>query len=450
MNIVILGAGSIGSYLATTLSQENHNVILIDHDPKAIERLDPSADIATRVGSGTDWKLLEEIKEFSPDFFIAMSSDDETNLVACAIAKSLGYPNTAARIRQNLFLDGGRVDFGRLFSVDHIVGTEVILAKDIFKCIINPGNLAVENFAQGGVQMRTLVIPEEFGEKGKPLAQIQLRDNFLVGLIKRKLSGDNPSIIFPKGQDLLLAGDEVTFIGETKEMQQLSQIFGLPKKNIESVVLVGGSGVAIHLAQLLEQHKIKVKFIEQDEQKCYSLARLFPSATILNHDATDLNFLLEEKIFKADAFVACTQSHETNILVSLLGKQVGCQEVIALVSDESAVPLLRSFQISYALSEKTSIARRIQVILHKDTFISLASLYNSQANIMEVKIPQGSKLAGEAIADLKNSLPENLLIAMIENENGITIPKGSTVLHPGDKAIVICGPESVHLMEKLL
>jgi len=446
MNIVILGAGSIGSYLALMLSQEGHNVIVIDRDPKALEKLGRSADIAVRLGYGTDWRLLEEINELSPDYFIALSSDDETDLVACAIAKDLGYPKTVARIRQKSFLDHRRMDFGRIFGVDHIIGTELVVAHDLYQRILHPGNLAVENFAHGAVQMRTIVVPQNFSDAGKPLANVDLKENLLVGLIRRK----DKELIFPKGKDRLLPGDEATIIGPATAMHQLHQIFGIPKKTIRSAVIVGASGVAIHLIELLLPHNISVKIIEQDEVKCQKLAHLFPSITILNHDGTDLHFLREEKVFASDVFIACTHSHETNILTALLGKQVGATEVIALVTDENTVPLLEQFQISYALSERESIARRIQVILHDDTFISLASLYDNQAKIMEVKVSEDSHLVKRPLSSLSSRLPKNFLIAMVENHQGITIPKGDNHLQAGDTAIVICGPESMEDVEKML
>lgn len=450
MNIVILGAGNIGSYLALVLSQEGHNVVVIDRDDKALERLSRSADIATRVGSGTDWKLLEEVRDISPDFFIAMSSNDETNLTACSIAKSLGYPKTIARIRQNAFLDNSHINFNRLFSVDYILGTELVVAMDIFKFIINPGNLAVENFAHGAVQMRTIVMPQDFSDRGKPLADVSWMNNLLVGVIRRKNENLKESIILPKGQDMLLPGDEATIFGKTSSMRDLPEIFGMPKKGIHSAVLIGGSGVAIHLAHLLEEQKIKIKIIEQDEQRCALLARLIPSAVILNHDGTDLNFLKEERVCSADVLVACTSSHETNILAAILGRQAGCQEVIALVSEESVVPLLQKFQISYSLSEKASITRRIHLIMHDKTVVSLASLYENQAKILEVKIAQDSSLINIPLSELSSYLPKNMLIAMIKNRNGIIIPKGSSLLSPGDTAIVVCCAESEQRLRKML
>lgn len=449
MNIVILGAGSIGSYLALVLSQEGHNVIVIDRDDKALDRLCRSADVATRCGSGIDYQILKEIKEHSPDFFIAMSSSDETNLVACAIAHGLGYPKTVARVRQNFLLDHPEIDLKRLFSVDHIVGTERIVAHDVFRCLINPGNLAVENFAHGAVQMRTLVVPENFSERGKPLAQAKLWDRLLVGLISRKQKDGTSVVIFPKGSDSLQARDEVTIIGKTGEMRQLHEIFGSEPKAVRSAVIAGGSGIATYLVQLLLEQKIRVKIIEHDEQKCALLARQFPSAVILNHDVTDLHFLEEEEVATADVFIACTQSQETNVLAAILARQAGCQESIALVADEVMAPLLHTFQISYAPSERLSIARRIKVIISDDTLVALASLYEGHANILEVKVSEESRLIHRPIAELGSLLPKNFLIAMIKSRQGIAIAKGSSVLSPGDTAIVICDSEGAKSIQKL-
>lgn len=435
MNIVILGAGSIGSHLAVVLSEEGHNVIVIDQDHKALEKVARAADIATRQGSGTDWEVLEEIKDFSPDFFIAMSSDDETNLIACAIAKNLGYPKTAARIRQNCFLEAGPLNFNRLFAVDHILGTELIIAQDIVKCIVS--HLAIENFAHGAVQMRTLVIPESF--KSRPLAAMRL-DDILVGVIRR---GDKT--IFPKGRDYLLPGDEVAFVGKAAAMPQLADHFKIQKKTVRSATIVGGSGVAIHIAQLLTEQRIKMRIIEQNDKKCAELARLFPDAVIINHEGTDWHFLKEERVALSDVFIACTEVPETNILAALLGKEAGCPEVIAVVSDESVISLLERFQISYALSEQACITRRVHLIVHDDSLLSLASLY--EAHFFEARLAETSPLLGIPLADL--ALPDDFLIAMVKTEKGIIIPSGNTILSPNDTVIIISSIQP-HELRKIL
>jgi trk system potassium uptake protein len=453
MNIVILGAGEIGTFLAQTLSKEEHNVIIIDHDPKPLEKLSKVADVATRVGSGTNWHLLEELLEQSPHLFLALSSNDETNLVACTIAKNLGYPKTVARVHHSSFLYRSRLDFARLFFVDHFIGTEMILAHDLFKCIANPGNVTVENFAHGTVQMRSVIIPENSYLSKHSLSELKLPESLLVGLIRRKPAfGEEMTterIIFPRGHDFLLPGDEVTLMGETKVMSQLNSLFEIPSKQIRSVVIVGGSPVAVQVCHILEEEGIHVRLIEQDEERCRFLAEHLPHATIFNQDPTDLNFLLAEKVHLADAFVACTTSNEKNILAAALAKQSGCGEVIVLVSDQSYVPLLRRLGIFFTVSEKISVANRVHAFIQEESVISVASLYHNQAKIMEVKVSSDSEIVGIPIADLGRYLPEDFLIALIENRGRIMIAKGSNILAPGDTVIVICHPKHVTQLQKI-
>ncbi len=445
MKIVILGAGTHGSFLAKTLADEQHDVVIIDQDPKALEKVARSADVATRLGSGTDWRVLEELSELSPDIFLAMSSSDETNIVACTIAKNLGYPKTVARIRQNAYLDHSRLEFSRLFFVDHLLGIERAVATELFKHIVTPHDQVLENFALGSVQMRTVTIPDHFKQAGIPLSDVKMNDHLLIGLIKR-----NQRLIFPKGYDQLLPGDEATLIGETHVMRSVSDIFGIPKTPISSVVIVGGGGATLHLCKLLQEQQIHIKVIEQDEILCEKLAKLFPQATILNHDGCDLPFLQEEGVEKADFFIACTHSHERNILAAALAKEAGCKEVLALVSDESSLPFLEKLGIAYALSEKASLARQIHALIENDAIVSVANLYDNQAQIMEIKISSHSNFVGAPLSDLTASFPRDFLIAMIENRSGVTIPKGNTILTPGDTAIVICSPDSATEMQKIL
>jgi trk system potassium uptake protein TrkA len=440
MTIVILGAGKIGSYLASTLSSEERNVIVIDKESRPLEKVARTADVATQLGSGTDWRLLEEIAQRSPYLFIALSSDDETNLVACSIAKNLGFQKTVARVRNTSFLNQARLDFGRLFFVDHFIGTEMIAAHDIFKAIQFRGSTAVEHFAHGAVQMRTIVIPKDWREGSVQISEFNLNENLLVGLIKKQATQE---LIFPRGTDWISAGDEVTFIGETEAMHGLNRIFGLPQEHVESVIIAGGSATAVELVHVLHDRQIRTTLIEPDDERCKELARLLPHATIINQDFTDPQTLRAENVGSAHAFVASTASSETNVFTAILAKEEGSPYPIAVISDAHLMPVLHDLGIAYTLSERVSIANRIHAIIDADSVIAVTSLYGNQAKILEVKISIDSTIAGIPLADLRHKIPKDFLIALIYNRGRVLVARGSHILSPGDTVIVICSPEAV-------
>ncbi len=453
MNIVILGAGRIGQYLAKILSKEEHNVIVIDKDNLSLQNIERSTDVATFHGYGATVKTLEELLESEPTHFIALTGSDETNLVAASIAKNLGYPITIARVKEIEFLTRSRLNFSKMFFVDHFISIEVLTAYNILKSIMNPQDLALESFAHGSIQMRTVVIPNSWNQSHIPIKNLSLPQEMIISVIRRKEidndDNEKENIIFPHGEDHIQVNDEVTIIGENSCMQQVHYLFQTPEKQIKSVIIAGGSPVALHLAHILENMQVHVTIIEQDEKKCQQLADVFKKAVIIHHDAMDLNFLLEEQVHNTSAFIACTAHDDSNLLISLLAKQAGCKQVHALVSDIDLAPLLRSFNIHFSVSEKISISNRILSLIHEQSISSIASLYDNQAKVVELKVSQDSELIGIPIYELSKKLPKNLLIAAIENRGHVMIGKGTRILSPGDTIIIITSPEHMHELQEL-
>lgn len=444
MNIVILGAGRKGSYLAHLLSQEKHNITVIDKDEKKLQKIAEEADVATIVGYGARWQILDDLIEHNPSLFIAMTGNDETNLVASSIAKNLGYPQTVARVKEIGFLSRFRLDFGRLFFVDHFIGAEVLTAHDILKNVMNPEDLAIENFAHGMIQMRTITVPTSWKNQKTPLTKLNLPKELIISLIRRK-----EDIIFPRGEDHLEAGDEITVIGETKEMHNMHNIFKSEKKKVKSIVIVGGTSIAQRLAHILERLKIKTKIIEKDEKRCFELSNFLSKSVIINHDGLDINFLESENVKEADLFIACTSEDKTNILISLIGKQAGCKKVLSLISDISLIPLLRELNIQFTMSEKVTIANKILSIIHAEKIVSIASLCENRAKVLEIKVSPDSEVVGVPLSDLRARLPKNLLVAAIENKGRIMIGKGNRIISPNDTIIIISSPEHINELQDL-
>lgn len=445
MNIVILGAGEKGAYLAHILSQEKHSVIVIDKDAEKLIKISEEADVATIKGYGARWQVLDNLIEHNPDLFIAMTGYDEINLISCAIAKNLGYPQTVARVKDIAFLSRSRLDFGRLFFTDHFIGAEILTAQDILKHIMNPEDLAIENFANGMIQMRTIEIPKNWNKHDTPLNKLNLPEEMIISLIRRKEN----EIIFPHGEDFLKCNDEITVIGDIKTMQHLHKIFECPEKKIKSIIIAGGGSISKRLAHILERLNIKTKIIEKNKKKCETLCDFLTKTTIVHGDATDINFLESEKIQNADLFIACCNDDKTNILISLLAKNLNCKKILSLISNISLTPLLRELEINFTLSEKVNIANKILSIIHAKKIISIASLCDNQAKVLEIKVSHESEIVGIPLSDLKARLPQKLLIAAIENRGKIMIGKGSRIISPGDTIILITSPEHTNELQDL-
>jgi trk system potassium uptake protein len=456
MNIVIVGAGQTGRYISEILSKEDHNVLLVDINPKRLEQASWNSDIGTREGSGVDWQLLDNLLEYSPELLVALTDDDSTNLVCCSTAKNLGYPRTIARVRDNRYLNRTRLDFGRLFDVDDFISPELLVANEIYKFLISPESLRVESFAHGAVQLRTVVIPTTWRKSTIPLSDLELPKGMMVGLISRKKSQQHDymhsgayDVIFPHGKTYILPGDELTLIGETDVIGEAHSYFGVSQKTVKSVVIMGGSRTAVNLSKILENHGVAVRVIEIDRAKCETLSEDLPNATIINADGTNLEFLRSEKVGYADAFIVSTRRDEMNALAGLLAKEAGCDNVIIQLSNAGYGPIISRLGLEHTTSPRIIAGNRILRISLSTTLTSLVSLYEDQAEILEITVSSQSPITGIPIHELGAHLPEDFLIAVIQNRGRVMIAHGSRIISPGDTVIVISNPKHRHELKKI-
>ena len=441
MNIVIIGAGDVGLYIATLLSKQKHNVTLIDKNGAKLEEISWQMDVAIQQGSGTDWQLLDSLLEMQPDLFLALTDQDEVNLAACSMAKHLGYPRTIARVKDNLFLNRTRLDFSRIFNVDFFISPELLVAYDIYKYIVSPGSLAFENFAHGEVQMRTLQVPDTWKLKNQKISELHLPKGIIVGLIYRRMPNEAPTLIFPHGSDYILPGDEVTLIGERQQMSDIHRFFSLPTQKVENVIIVGGTLAGTNLANILQEHDIQVSLIDKNPQHCQKLAKEFTRSSIIQQDGTDLDFLLSENIQPSDYYIMCTSHDETNILGALIAKEAGYQNVAMTLSNNRFLPLMHHLGIVHVVSPKLAAANQIIALATSRSISSLVSLYENEAEILEITVSINSRIIGIPLSEIGPRLPKDFLIVMIQNRGNISIAKGDSVISPGDIVIVICNPK---------
>ena len=453
MDIVIFDAGETGRFLAETLSAEKHNVTLIDPNPQKLIEISQNADIATICNHGINWKILKEANKSGNSIFLGVSNDDGMNLTACAIAKSLNYHRTIARVAEISLLDETEVNFKNLFHVDFLLAPEIIVSHDLFKHIINPKAALIENFAHGKVQIQTHTIIKDWKYSDRPLSEVDFKDRYLVALVKRKPKDNEQNgseVIYPRGDTRIFEGDEVTFIGKIEDMMELPSLLGIGEKSVKSVILCGASSYQRHLAHILKDKGISVKIIESDRAFCEDLSRELPFATIIHHNETDKEFLIEEHIASVDVFVSCSRSTEKNLLVATLAQDLGCKDVITLVADDSFSHLLNKLGISYTLSEKISIANVVFSTIHGEVISSISSLYQNQSKVIELSITENSPLAGMKICDAAKKLPKNCVLGFILHKDQVLLAKGPETLNPGDFLMTFIAPDQIEAFQKLL
>ncbi len=449
MRVAILGAGETGQYLAAILSRQQADVLLVDNDPVKLKDAASKFDVASRLGSCQDARLLEEVADWEPNLLLGLTDVDEVNLVACAIAKQLTSAITVARVHQFDYFVHRRIDLGQVFYIDHVISPEWLAAHELLKALLAGGALSLEWFAQGAAQMRTFVVPADWTEGDKTIQELHLPAAIIVGLIVRRDAAPRDRVIFPRGNTHILPGDEVTLIGEAEAMEQIHKLFHLPRRPLQSVTLAGGSLIARHLARLLHREEASVRIIDKDYDTCVQLSQELPWATIFHHDATDIDFLREEQLDRSDAFIACTSHDEINCLAAVAGQEAGCPLPMATITDLRYVPLLSRLNIRHALSPKACAANRILTISKRQTISSVISLYEDQAEVMEVEIGASSPIAGIPIADLADEVPRDLLFCLIENRGRLLIANGSRILSPGDTVVVIAPPKHAALLQRL-
>jgi trk system potassium uptake protein len=448
MNIVIIGANALALHIALLFSEEEHNVTILDEDQKQLDIARTSMDVAIRRGSGTDWQLLDDLLETLPDVLLALTENDEKNLASCAIAKHLGYKKTIARIKDSHFFNSPRLDFGKIFYVDRFIFPELLVAHNIFLQLTAPSAVNVQYYAQGVVQLRTFVLPEKFKKENINLKDLLMPKGIVIAFIARQENHEK-KWIFPKEEDTLKKNDEVTCIGLSDSFYSLYSFLGLKEDILESVVIVGGSLTALKLAKELERQEISTKIIEKDYGRCVYLADSLKYATIIHHEGIDLDFYRSEKIGASESFIALTDNDEINILAALLAKEVNCKQVIAQVSSIKLEPLLKKHGVNHVISSMTIIADHLISRILSNSLTSITSLYEGKAEVMEIEVSENAQITGIPLDNLKDILPKDFLICIIQNRGRVMVAQGNRIISQGDTVIAVTHPHNIEKIKLL-
>jgi len=431
MHVVIVGAGEVGTSIAANLAP-SHDVVVIDIDRKRAEQLKYDLDVLTVTGDATSLETLKRASIEKAEMVIASTDDDKTNLVVCATAKTVSDAFTIARTKGVQFLRTWEGSPGA-FDVDFLVCTDLLTAENIVRVIGLPAALDVDPFAGGLVQMAEFEIDDESPVTGQTVAEADRFESLTFAAIFR-----NGDMVLPRGDTVIEPCDRTVVIGSPESVQAFAADIAptATPDDADEIVIIGGSEVGYHTARLLQERKLQPRLIEQDPDRARELAEELSGTIVMQHDATDTEFLAREHVDEADIVVAALDSDEKNLLVSVLAKRLGTTRVIAVVDSGDYITLFQEIGIDVAINPRQVTAEEITRFTHEGVAENIAVLENDQAEVVELELTESSSLVGRPIQEIAGEIDADLVIGAVTRDRAFITPRGDTVLQPKDHIVV--------------
>jgi len=450
MRIIILGAGQVGTTLAEQLTNEHNDITIVDRDEDRLRALHECMDIRTIAGHAAYPSTLKKSGAEEADMLIAVTCDDETNLVACQVAYTLfQIPTKIARIRSLQYLAHEELFGVSAFPVDVLISPEQIVTNYIQRLIEYPNALQVLDFADQKVQLVSVKAKAKGGN--------------LVGLPVKALSSHLPNIearivalfregipVIPEGSTIIEPDDEVFFLAEKAHVRQvMAELTQLDRLN-KRIFIAGGGNIGTRLAAAL-QDKFQVKIIERSRERVAILATELSTGIVLEGDAADKDLLLSENIEDTDVFCAVTNNDETNIISALLAKRLKARKVMALITRPSLVDVVEGGEIDTVISPQQITIGSLLTHVRRGHIINVHSLRRGTAEAIELSIDGTSKtsaVVGRIIKDIE--LPTGVTIGAIVRKNQILMGHHDITLEPNDRVILfLVDKRKVRQVERL-
>lgn len=441
MKIVIAGAGEVGTHLAKLLSRENQDIVLIDSDATKLQSMN-SHNILPVNGRPTSFKVLKSADIDEADLFIAVTPYETENVTACAMAKDLGAKYTVARIDNYEFMRIQDTGFFKRIGVDLLIYPELLAANEMSTALERSWVRNWFELCNGEL----IVVGVKLRENAK-LIGVQLKDlaslstYFHVSAIKR-----NQETIIPRGDNYLQYNDIVYFATRMDYIDNLRDLCGKKNLEVNRILVMGGSRIAIQLS-MITGDKYRMKIIDNDMEKCNYLAAKLNKAIVIHGDGRDVELLKHEDISDYDAFVALTDSSETNILACLTAKELGVKKTIAEVETIQFINEAEGLNIGTIINKKLLASSKIfQLLLDTDSSTSKC-LALADAEVAELVVKPGSKVTKDEVRNL--NLSKDMTIAGLVRDGKGVLVKGDTKIQAGDHVVIFCLHGAIHKVEKL-
>jgi len=443
MRIVIAGAGEVGTHLAKMLSNEEHDLVVIDIDDDRLKAVGGAMDVLTIEGNANSIAHLKEAKINKADLFIGVTFSEAVNVNAAILSKRLGAKKTIARIDNQEYLLPANKEIFENLGVDYMIYPEKIAAREIVGLLAETGSTEVVEFSGGKLHMYVIRLDEDAPIISKTLRELSPGDNGLeyraVAITRRGHT------IVPSGDDRFETGDLVYVISSKAGLKALYKYSGKKQFEVRDIMILGGSRIGRKTADALGNLHY-VKLIEKDRQKSYALSNQLSNTLVINGDGTDRELLRQEGLDKMDAFIAVTGNSETNILSCLLAKHLGVRRTIAEVENIDYIHLAENIGVDTIINKKLITASRIFRFTMSEEVSSIKCLTGTEAEVMEFVVKPDAPATKGTLAEV--DFPREAIIGGVMRGKNVFIAHGETLIKPYDRVVVFALPSVIQSIGK--
>ena len=457
MNIIICGAGRVGFAIANILSEQGHSITIIDQSSEDIQKIDDTLDVKAIVGKATYPSILEKANASEADMIIAVTRNDEINMLICQIAFSIfNVPKKIARIRSQDYLNP---KFTSVYNkenlpIDVIISPEIEIAKSLQRKLEAPGALDNVPFANNKIRLLEILINDKCAltniKLNKLTEKFSKLDVNIMGVIRK-----NKFIILKKN-DIMLKDDKAYVVINAAQMQETLSAFGHNEKVSNKILIIGGGNIGFNLAKNLEEsfESARVKIIEKNKERAELIASELNNTIIINGDALDEEVLLEANLDEVQTVLALTNDDEDNLMVSVLvekftkdNSELNDKRTMALINKPNYSLLQSSLKIDDFIDPRMNTVSSILKHIHKGTIANAYSILNGEYEMIEAEIIETSELINK---ELKNSnLPDEIRVGAILRGDEVIIPRSNFIFKKEDIVVLLAKKDFLHVVENM-
>ena len=452
MYIIIAGAGIVGTHIASVLTEGKHEVTIIEPSDVTIEGIRRNLDVKTIVGNATSPRILREAEIGRADLIIAVTNNDETNMLICFLAKELGAAMTVGRVRNpeysGYFVTAAKSPSAsrkivrpKTLGIDLVINPEVTVSEEILQVLCGICPSPVSSLADGRIVIGEFRV-EQKALINRPINKIKFPEPCVVTAITRGVK-----TFVPGPEEILQKDDHIYLLSSQTSMTELSGMFTQPRQPVRNVVIFGGKRIGYLVAEGLEKQGLSVMIIEEDSARSQEIAAGLKKAVVIQGDATDREFLIEQGVPSADAFISTTESDELNILCSLLAKSLGVPRTLVVSNKTGYIPLAEAIGVDLAISPLLLVASKISHFVLHGGAIAASFIGGQDIQAIEFAVGANAGISQRSLAEA--TLPKGVIAGAIIREDKLIIPPDDSIIYPGDHIIVISPLAATPSAEKL-